>query len=93
MGKLDDVGLRRDSAPRAGIAPGPVLSLNFRWMIASGDTMKSLLPLTLLALLLSGCPDTKLPKPPSNVPEPKVDGALYKSQWTKPDLGLMTAQA
>jgi hypothetical protein len=34
--------------------------------------MKKLLPLTLLALLLSGCPDAKIPKPPPKVPEPKL---------------------
>ena len=37
--------------------------------------MKKLAPLTLLALvalLLSGCPDSKMPKPPPKVPEPKL---------------------
>jgi hypothetical protein len=34
--------------------------------------MKKLLPLTLLALLLSGCPDSRIPKPPPKVPEPKL---------------------
>jgi hypothetical protein len=34
--------------------------------------MNKLLPLTLLALLLSGCSDSKLPKPPPKVPEPKL---------------------
>jgi hypothetical protein len=37
--------------------------------------MKKLLPLTLLALmilLLSACTDSKIPKPPPKVPEPKL---------------------
>jgi hypothetical protein len=34
--------------------------------------MKKLVPLTLLALLLSGCPNSKIPKPPPKVPEPKL---------------------
>jgi hypothetical protein len=34
--------------------------------------MKKLVPLTLLALLLSGCPDSKMPKPPPKVPQPKL---------------------
>lgn len=40
--------------------------------------MKHLLPLTLIALLgllLSGCPDAKLPTPPPNVPVPKAAGS------------------
>jgi len=40
--------------------------------------MKTLLPLTLLTLLLSGCPDSKLPKVPPSVPEPKAaTSSLY----------------
>lgn len=36
--------------------------------------MKTLLPLAFVAalLLLCGCPDSKLPKAPPRVPEPKV---------------------
>jgi hypothetical protein len=34
--------------------------------------MKKLLPLALLALLLSACSDSKIPKPPPKVPEPKL---------------------
>lgn len=43
--------------------------------------MKHLFPFTLtavLALLLSGCPDTKIPKVPPKVPVPKAaDSALF----------------
>jgi hypothetical protein len=49
-----------------------------RGLITSGDIMKHLLPLpliALLALLLSGCPDAKLPSPPPNVPVPKAAGS------------------
>lgn len=41
----------------------------------SGDIMKThllLLPLALTALLLSGCPDSKMPKAPPSTPEPKA---------------------
>lgn len=31
-----------------------------------------LLPLALTALLLSGCPDSKMPKAPPSTPEPKA---------------------
>lgn len=44
--------------------------------------MKHLLPLTLIAalgLLLSGCPDTKLPTPPPHVPVPKADASALHS--------------
>ena len=34
--------------------------------------MKRLIPFTFIALLLCGCPDAKLPKPTSMVPEPKA---------------------
>lgn len=34
--------------------------------------MKKLVPLILLAMLLSACPDSKIPKPPPKVPEPKL---------------------
>lgn len=40
--------------------------------------MKRYLPLLLVTLLLCGCPDARLPKPPSKAPEPKaVPNALY----------------
>jgi hypothetical protein len=41
--------------------------------------MKHLLPLPLIAalgLLLSGCPDAKLPTPPPHVPVPKAAGSV-----------------
>ncbi len=34
--------------------------------------MKYLLPLSLAAALLAGCPDTRSPKLPPQVPEPKA---------------------
>ncbi|WP_157045810.1 hypothetical protein [Polaromonas sp. JS666] len=34
--------------------------------------MKYLLPLSLAAMLLAGCPDTRSPKLPPQVPEPKA---------------------
>lgn len=34
--------------------------------------MKYLLPLSLAAVLLAGCPDTRSPKLPPQVPEPKA---------------------
>lgn len=42
--------------------------------------MKLIFPLTFVTLLLCGCPDSKLPKPPPKIPEPKMDSsALYRS--------------
>ncbi|MDP2254708.1 MAG: hypothetical protein Q8K05_01400 [Polaromonas sp.] len=44
--------------------------------------MKHLLPLTLIALmslLLSGCPDAKIPKPPPKVPVPKAAASALHS--------------
>jgi len=44
--------------------------------------MKSLLPLpliTLLALLLSGCPDANIPKPPPKIPVPKAAASALQS--------------
>jgi len=38
----------------------------------AGDLMKYLLPLSLAAMLLAGCPDTRSPKLPPQVPEPKA---------------------
>lgn len=35
-----------------------------------------LTPLTFAVLLLTGCPDTKLPTPAPKVPEPKVEAAM-----------------
>jgi hypothetical protein len=43
--------------------------------------MKKLLPLILLAMLLSACPDAKIPKPPPKVPEPKL---LTSTFYTAP---------
>ena len=37
------------------------------------------IPLACAALLLSGCPDTKLPNPTPKVPEPKALGALQRT--------------
>lgn len=37
--------------------------------------MKYLLPLSLAAMLLAGCPDTRSPKLPPQVPEPKAAAA------------------
>ncbi len=37
-------------------------------------TLLQLAPLVLSTLLLCGCPDTKLPKPPPQIPEPKISG-------------------
>ena len=34
--------------------------------------MKRVFPAALTALLLSACPDSRVPKPPPRVPEPKV---------------------
>ena len=34
--------------------------------------MKRLIPFAFVALLLSGCPEAKLPKPTPMVPEPKA---------------------
>lgn len=43
--------------------------------------MKPFLPFTLAGLLLlSGCPDTQMPKAPPKVPEPKAAGAAPHSQ-------------
>lgn len=36
-------------------------------------------PLACAVLLLSGCPDTKLPNPTPKVPEPKALGALQRT--------------
>ena len=38
----------------------------------TGDLMKYLLPLSLTAMLLAGCPDARSPKLPPQVPEPKA---------------------
>ena len=42
--------------------------------------MKRLIPLACIALLLSGCPDTKLPKPTPMVPAPKAAPSEVKTQ-------------
>jgi hypothetical protein len=47
-------------------------------MQPAGDIMKpslTLLPLLLAIFVLSGCPDSKLPKVPPKVPEPKAASA------------------
>lgn len=41
--------------------------------------MKPLLSLTLVTLLLCGCPDTKIPKVPPKVPEPKAAATTLHS--------------
>ncbi len=42
--------------------------------VVKGHTMKHLLSTLCIPvmLVLAGCPDTKLPKPPSQIPEPKA---------------------
>ena len=44
--------------------------------------MKRLIALTFVALLLSGCPEAKLPKPTPMVPEPKAAVSDLKTQQT-----------
>ena len=41
--------------------------------------MKKLLPLLFLAMLLSACPDSKIPKPPPKVPEPKLVASTHEA--------------
>ena len=42
-----------------------------------------LLPITLAGvLLLSGCPDTQVPKAPPKVPEPKAENIAPQTQFT-----------
>ena len=41
--------------------------------------MKRFIPFTFIALLLSGCPDAKLPKPTPMVPEPKASVSEVKT--------------
>lgn len=41
--------------------------------------MKAVIPLLMAALLLSGCPDARIPKPPPRVPHPKADTTLFYS--------------
>ena len=50
--------------------------------------MKRLVPLILLALLLSGCPDSKIPKPPPKVPEPKLMTSTLYAAPARLSLGL-----
>lgn len=69
---IELVGVRRKFSRCAGLTLYSGLSFKQRRMIASGDIMKSLLPLTLITLLLCGCPDAKVPKVPPKVPEPKA---------------------
>jgi hypothetical protein len=63
-------------------------------MQPAGDIMKpsfTLLPLLLAIIVLSGCPDSKMPKVPPKVPEPK---AAYGGPWgtVLPDVLLGTQQ-
>lgn len=51
--------------------------------------MKPLLPLVLSAGLLCGCPDTKIPKSPPKIPEPKAALSLLKA--TSPNSGALGA--
>jgi hypothetical protein len=45
-------------------------------------SLPPLLPITLAGmLLLSGCPDTQVPKAPPKVPEPKAANALPQTQF------------
>lgn len=39
-----------------------------------------LTPLTFVVVLLTGCPDTKLPSPTPKAPEPKTESALLYHQ-------------
>lgn len=51
--------------------------------------MKHLFPLTLIAslgLLLSGCPDAKLPTPPPHVPVPKAAGSALLNPTDPADI-------
>ena len=41
--------------------------------------MKRLIPFAFIALLLSGCPEAKLPKPTPMVPEPKASVSEVKT--------------
>lgn len=56
--------------------------------------MKPIFPLTLVTLLLCGCPDSKLPVPPPKIPEPKMDtSALHGTPAAaphNPDFALPT---
>ena len=49
-----------------------------------------LLPLTLTAVLLCGCPDSKAPKVPPRAPEPKV---VANTPHQLPDATLMRPQS
>lgn len=41
--------------------------------------MKSFVPLVLVIIFLSGCPNSKVPKAPPSVPEPKASLSLLLS--------------
>jgi len=45
--------------------------------------MKYLLPLSLATVLLAGCPDTRSPKLPPQVPEPKAAAAPAMTHSTQ----------
>lgn len=53
--------------------------------------MKRLYLLAGMVLLLSACPDTKLPTPKPKVPEPKAAAAMPLSWAVTPTAGLMRA--
>jgi len=50
-----------------------------------------LLPIALAGvLLLSGCPDTQMPKAPPKVPEPKAANALQQTQFAAAPFNVTT---
>ena len=62
--------------------PGKRLSFSTAESLHREINMKRIflgLPLACAVLLLSGCPDTKLPNPTPKVPEPKALGALQRT--------------
>lgn len=66
--------------------------------MTTGDIMKHLLPLILIALpglLLSGCSDANMPKPPPKVPVPKAaDSAMHSpadGARQRPGFGRLSA--
>lgn len=53
--------------------------------------MKRVFPAALTALLLSACPDSRVPKPPPRVPEPKVVSSTVCDQTRIPLLAQAEA--
>ena len=43
--------------------------------------MKLIIPMAFIALLLGGCPDSKMPTPPPKAPEPKLES---KTSYSPP---------